>query len=89
MFSPICVQKVPLKEYNAHSCKCVKFAQASTCVKLPEEDTCMAFKQVSKHMLERPSIVCVDTACSLRPTNDANNVAEHVANSACFYFLCT
>ena len=32
-FSPICSQKVPHKKYNAHICKCYKFARESTCIK--------------------------------------------------------
>ena len=40
-------------------------------------------------MLERPYIVYADTECSLIPTNDANTVAKHVVNSACFYVVCT
>ena len=40
-------------------------------------------------MLERPYIDYADNECSRIPTNDANNVAKHVATSACFYFVNT
>ena len=87
-FCPICSQKVPVDEYNAHLCKCYKFAKESTCIKLPKEDTFMRYISF-KHMLERPYVVYADTECSLIPTNNANNVAQHVATSDCFYVRCT
>ena len=45
---------------------------------------CTSFENV----LEGQYIVYADTECSPIPTNDANTVAKHVVNSACFYLVC-
>ena len=86
-FWPRCSQKMPVKEDHAHICKRCTFAKASTCIKLPEEVTSMTFESLS-NMLEPPYIVYAVTECSLIPTNDANNVAKRLDNSACLFFVC-
>ena len=55
-FWHICLQKAPVKEYNAHICKRYNFAKESTCTKLPEEDTCMKFNNLKTQKHGRATI---------------------------------
>ena len=48
----------------------------------------MKFKNF-KNKLVRPYIVYADTESSLKKIDDPNKMHEHIANSACFVFICT
>ena len=42
-----------------------------------------------KNKMVRPYIVYADFECTLIPEGNKNKFARHVANSACFYFVCS
>ncbi|MFM7989686.1 MAG: hypothetical protein ACKPKO_61275, partial [Candidatus Fonsibacter sp.] len=48
----------------------------------------MKFKNL-KNQLMKPCIVYADLASYLKILNDPNKTHEHIANSACFVFICT
>jgi len=87
-YCPICQKAVKGEILKEHFTQCYRFAKESTIIKLPEDGATMEFKNY-KNMLERPFMVYGDLECSLCETDDAENIARHVPNSACFYFVCT
>ena len=87
----MCNGTVKLNEYNNHISLCYKIALDTTSdkaiIQLPKAGSYMKFKNY-KNKLIRPYIVYLDFECTLKPEEDKYKHTRHVANSACYYFVC-
>ena len=80
--------EIEVDKFRQHLAKCHKFEKESTLIKLPAKGTKMSFNN-HKNKLERPFIAYFDLESSLRKTYDEEKIANHEANSACIYLVCT
>ena len=90
-FCPMCNGSIKLNEYEKHVSLCYKVTLDTTSdrtiIELPKRGSFMEFTNFKNKMV-RPYIVYADFECTLIPEGN-NKIARHVANSACFYFVCS
>jgi hypothetical protein len=91
-FCPMCNGSIKLNEYEKHVSLCytVRLDTTSdrTILEIPKKGSVMEFTNLKNKMV-RPYIVYADFECTLIPEGNKNKFARHVANSACFYFVCS
>ena len=87
----MCNSSIKLDKYENHISLCYNIAINSntdrSIVSLPKPETYMYFKNY-KNKIVRPYIVYLDFECTLKPEADEQKHTRHVANSACYYFVC-
>ena len=87
-FCPYCSKLYHLKKFELHVKYCYTDNFENLVASLPDEGSTMKFKNF-KNKLERPFVVYADCEATLLRDEKAGVLHKHIANSCCYYFVCT
>ena len=87
-FCPYCSKLYELKKFDLHVKYCYSDNFEDLVANLPDAGSVMKFKN-HKNKLERPYVVYADCESTLLIESRADLLHKHVANSCCYYFVCT